>query len=112
MLGKGAFGVVHLVQRQGTEEVYALKQIQKRHYFNKNRMKAASSSAEPQPESLREERIPEAYNERDALSRGHGLWFVDLLCTFQDSEHIYIVMEFVQGGTWNCFVDSPFPPIM
>ena len=40
VLGKGSFGVVHLVRRQGTEEVYALKQIRKEHYRNKNRMKA------------------------------------------------------------------------
>eukprot|EP00439_Symbiodinium_sp_Y106_P086921 s122_g36.t5 len=86
VLGKGAFGVVHLVQRQGTEEVYALKQIQKAHYINKNRKKA--------------------YNERDALARGWGTWFVDLLCTFQDSEHIYIVMEFVQGGDFFAYMEK------
>lgn len=86
VLGKGAFGVVHLVQRQGTEEVYALKQIQKAHYLNKNRKKA--------------------YNERDALARGWGTWFVDLLCTFQDSEHIYIVMEFVQGGDFFAYMEK------
>lgn len=69
--------MVHLVQRRGTEEVYALKQIRKEHYRNKNRMKA--------------------YNERDAMAKGFGLWFTDLLCTFQDSSNLYLVMEFMQG---------------
>ena len=68
------------------EEVYALKQIQKAHYINKNRKKA--------------------YNERDALARGWGTWFVDLLGTFQDSEHIYIVMEFVQGGDFFAYMEK------
>ena len=39
----------------------------------------------------------EAYNERDAMTKGFGLWFTDLLCTFQDSANLYLVMEFMQG---------------
>lgn len=39
----------------------------------------------------------EAYNERDAMAKGCGLWFTDLLCTFQDSANLYLVMEFMQG---------------
>ncbi|CAK9094048.1 unnamed protein product [Durusdinium trenchii] len=86
VLGKGSFGVVHLVRRQGTEEVYALKQIRKEHYRNKNRMKA--------------------YNERDAMAKGFGLWFVDLLCTFQDSSNLYLVMEFMQGGDFFAYMEK------
>ena len=42
-------------------------------------------------------RVSEAYNERDAMVKGYGVWFTDLLCTFQDSTSIYLVMEFMQG---------------
>lgn len=86
VLGKGLFGVVHLVRRQGTEEVYALKQIRKDHFRNKNRMKA--------------------YNERDAMAKGFGLWFTDLLCTFQDSGNLYLVMEFMQGGDFFAYMEK------
>lgn len=86
VLGKGSFGVVHLVRRQGTEEVYALKQIRKDHFRNKNRMKA--------------------YNERDAMAKGFGLWFTDLLCTFQDSGNLYLVMEFMQGGDFFAYMEK------
>ncbi|CAE7541311.1 STK38 [Symbiodinium natans] len=109
VLGKGAFGVVHLVQRQGTEEVYALKQIQKAHFLNKNHMKARRNAVGDccfHCTAAATFCSPKAYNERDALSRGHGVWFVDLLCTFQDSEHIYIVMEFVQGGDFFAYMEK------
>ncbi|CAJ1328000.1 unnamed protein product [Effrenium voratum] len=85
VLGKGSFGVVHLVRHQGSQ-VYALKQIKKEHYRNKNHMKA--------------------YNERDAMVKGYGVWFTDLLCTFQDSTSIYLVMEFMQGGDFFAYMEK------
>mmetsp|Transcript_44028 Transcript_44028/g.126101 ORF Transcript_44028/g.126101 Transcript_44028/m.126101 type:complete len:498 (-) Transcript_44028:65-1558(-) len=79
VLGKGAFGVVHLVNLKGTETYYALKQMKKSRYAKKN---------------YRER----AYAERECLAGARSRWFVELLATFQDSDHVYMVMEFVQGG--------------
>ena len=76
VLGKGAFGVVHLVQRQGTEEVYALKQIQKAHYVNKNRMKAWQDPwfASPVPLLLGAEARPTTSEMPWRVDADYGLW--------------------------------------
>jgi len=78
MLGEGAFGTVSLVRRKGTQELYALKQMDKSRYHHKNRQRA--------------------YTERDALSEASSRWCVELFATFQDERYVYMVMEFVQGG--------------
>eukprot|EP00405_Crypthecodinium_cohnii_P012992 CAMPEP_0206426208 /NCGR_PEP_ID=MMETSP0324_2-20121206/4235_1 /ASSEMBLY_ACC=CAM_ASM_000836 /TAXON_ID=2866 /ORGANISM="Crypthecodinium cohnii, Strain Seligo" /LENGTH=485 /DNA_ID=CAMNT_0053891107 /DNA_START=100 /DNA_END=1557 /DNA_ORIENTATION=+ len=79
VLGQGAFGVVHLVQRKGTEHYFALKQMKKSRYQKKNYR-------------------DRAYAERDVLAAARTRWFVQLLATFQDTDHVFMVMEFVQGG--------------
>mmetsp|Transcript_77130 Transcript_77130/g.160571 ORF Transcript_77130/g.160571 Transcript_77130/m.160571 type:complete len:479 (+) Transcript_77130:113-1549(+) len=78
VLGEGAFGIVHLVRLKGTKELYALKQMNKSRYHQKNRQRA--------------------YSERDALARARSQWCVELFATFQDTAYVYMVMEFVQGG--------------
>mmetsp|Transcript_60548 Transcript_60548/g.196165 ORF Transcript_60548/g.196165 Transcript_60548/m.196165 type:complete len:545 (-) Transcript_60548:111-1745(-) len=79
VLGQGAFGVVHLVTQKGTENHFALKSMKKSRYARKN---------------YRER----AYAERDVLAVARTRWFVELYATFQDSEHVFMLMEFVQGG--------------
>jgi len=78
VLGEGAFGVVHLVRRTDTNEFYAVKQMDKRRYQQKNRQ--------------------HAFAERDVLSEARSRWCVELYATFQDAGNIYMVMEFLQGG--------------
>mmetsp|Transcript_2368 Transcript_2368/g.5908 ORF Transcript_2368/g.5908 Transcript_2368/m.5908 type:complete len:470 (-) Transcript_2368:133-1542(-) len=77
-LGEGAFGVVHLVRHKSTGELFALKQMEKARYQQKNRGRA--------------------FSERDALAEARSRWCVELLATFLDEGHVYMVMEFVQGG--------------
>lgn len=36
--------------------------------------------------------------ERDILALAKNPWIVDLKCSFQDDKHLYLVMEFLQGG--------------
>mmetsp|Transcript_63927 Transcript_63927/g.187527 ORF Transcript_63927/g.187527 Transcript_63927/m.187527 type:complete len:441 (-) Transcript_63927:165-1487(-) len=79
VLGEGAFGTVHLVREKGSGTFLALKQMRKARYAKKN---------------VRER----AFCERDVLSAARTRWFVELFATFQDDDHIYMVMEFVQGG--------------
>lgn len=83
VLGKGSFGTVHLVRCTSNERVYALKCISKSYYTRKNNL---------------------PINERDALL-GDGLldktdhWCARLFCSFQDASNLFLVMEFLQGGS-------------
>lgn len=83
-LGEGSFSTVHHVQERKTGREYAAKVCCKRHI-------------------IRERKIENIYREKDALirlSRADGFhpFIVQLFCTFQDKESLYIVMTFAQGG--------------
>ena len=36
--------------------------------------------------------------ERDILAKANYEWIVDLKCSFQDENHLYLVMEYLGGG--------------
>eukprot|EP00450_Noctiluca_scintillans_P008313 CAMPEP_0194496578 /NCGR_PEP_ID=MMETSP0253-20130528/13805_1 /TAXON_ID=2966 /ORGANISM="Noctiluca scintillans" /LENGTH=483 /DNA_ID=CAMNT_0039337997 /DNA_START=54 /DNA_END=1505 /DNA_ORIENTATION=- len=81
VLGQGSFGTVWLCRVKGVNSsgYVALKQTQKHMYQQKNT------------------RV-RLYSERDVLSRARSMWVVDLFATFQDADHTYMAMEFLQGG--------------
>eukprot|EP00930_Biecheleria_cincta_P019234 TRINITY_DN14734_c0_g1_i1.p1 TRINITY_DN14734_c0_g1~~TRINITY_DN14734_c0_g1_i1.p1 ORF type:complete len:509 (+),score=109.15 TRINITY_DN14734_c0_g1_i1:50-1528(+) len=81
VLGAGAFGTVFLVREKDTEpeKYFAVKQMTKQRHTKKNIKKGV-------------------FNERDVLAKARSQWFVELFATFQDADHIYMVMEFVPGG--------------
>jgi serine/threonine protein kinase len=79
-IGRGSFGDVWLVMDKTTHEYFAMKVLQKCDII-------ASSQ------------IPCAQNEREILSMStNQQWIVKLVYSFQDTDHLYLVMEFVQGG--------------
>ncbi|KAJ3128758.1 hypothetical protein HK098_003524 [Nowakowskiella sp. JEL0407] len=82
-LGSGAFGIVKLVRERSTGEIYAMKIIRKSTTIIKgyeNHIRA----------------------ERDLLSlaseRVDTKWITKLIYSFQDTDYLYFVMEFLQGG--------------
>ncbi|CAE7760331.1 ndrB, partial [Symbiodinium pilosum] len=77
----GAFGTVFLVGLKSAEtpQYFALKQMTKQRHAKKNIKKCV-------------------YNERDVLAQARNRWFVELFATFQDANHIYMLMEFLPGG--------------
>lgn len=79
VLGEGAYGVVHLVQRSDTGEAYALKMMKKSGFRRKNLLEGV-------------------FAEREILAEARSRWFVQLHATFQDTKYVYMVMEFLQGG--------------
>lgn len=79
VLGQGAFGIVHLVKQKGHDKFFALKEMDKSRYQRKNNRERA-------------------YAERDILAEARTRWFVELYATFQDSDHVFMLMEFVPGG--------------
>lgn len=36
--------------------------------------------------------------EREILVKSENPWIVELICTFQDDQHLYLVMEYLPGG--------------
>ncbi|VDD95117.1 unnamed protein product [Enterobius vermicularis] len=78
-IGFGAFGVVSLVRKKDTGQVYAMKTLNKKDVIKKNQ--AAHVKAE-----------------RDILALADSRWIVKLYFSFQDSQCLYFVMEYVPGG--------------
>ncbi|KAG8687813.1 hypothetical protein FRC09_013267 [Ceratobasidium sp. 395] len=85
-IGHGAFGVVSLVKEKETGELYAMKQMRK-------------------VDMLRKGQEGHVRAERDVL-KGAALassptgadWIVRLFYSFQDRDHLYLVLEFMGGG--------------
>jgi protein-serine/threonine kinase len=80
-IGHGAFGVVTLVEERGTGTLYAMKQLRK-------------------ADMLRKGQEGHVRAERDIMTRASGFsrWIVRLCYSFQDNDHLYLVMEFMGGG--------------
>lgn len=83
VIGEGTFGVVYMAQLRETKKYCALKQMKKAAYPRKNNR----------------DRI---YGEREVLAESKSRWIVDLFCTFQDADNVYMAMEFLQGGDLVC----------
>ncbi|KIJ49427.1 hypothetical protein M422DRAFT_27790 [Sphaerobolus stellatus SS14] len=84
-IGHGAFGVVSLVREQGTGSLFAMKQLRK-------------------VDMLRKGQEGHVRAERDVLKSAALIggtasdWIVKLFYSFQDRDHLYLVLEFMGGG--------------
>ena len=78
-LGIGAFGVVSLVRKIDTNKLYAMKTLKK-------------------ADVLRRNQVAHVKAERDILAEADNEWVVKLFFSFQDSENLYFVMEYIPGG--------------
>ena len=79
-LGVGAFGEVALVRRKDTgNHLYAMKTLRK-------------------SEVLRRNQVAHVKAERDILAEADNEWVVKLYFSFQDSENLYFIMDYVPGG--------------
>jgi protein-serine/threonine kinase len=79
IIGRGAFGEVKLVQKKTDGRVYAMKSLVKSEMFKKDQLAHVRA-------------------ERDVLAESDSPWVVKLFNTFQDSNFLYMVMEFLPGG--------------
>uniref|UniRef100_A0AAY4D306 non-specific serine/threonine protein kinase n=1 Tax=Denticeps clupeoides TaxID=299321 RepID=A0AAY4D306_9TELE len=77
LIGRGAYGQVQLVRH--TRKVYAMKKL------SKFEMVKRSDSAF-------------FWEERNIMAFCNSPWVVQLCCAFQDERHLYMVMQFMQGG--------------
>ncbi|KAH6632074.1 kinase-like domain-containing protein [Chaetomium tenue] len=79
IIGKGAFGEVKLVQKKADGKVYAMKSLIKTEMFKKDQLAHVRA-------------------ERDILAESDSPWVVKLFTTFQDTNFLYMLMEFLPGG--------------
>jgi serine/threonine protein kinase len=92
VIGKGAFGTVSLVQMRGTQDVFAMKTMNKgdivaREQIDHVRAERDILAASESPEVLA----------RRALATEDS-WLTKLHFSFQDEQSLYLVMEYVPGG--------------
>ena len=79
IIGRGAFGEVHVCREKKTGKIYAIKKIKKYILVIKNQ-------------------IRHVLNEQIIMSKASSPWIVDLKASFQEDEYLYLVMEYLPGG--------------
>ena len=79
IIGRGAFGEVHVCREKKTDKIYAIKKIKKNILILKNQ-------------------IMHILNEQIFMSRAKSPWIVELKASFQEDDYLYLVMEYLPGG--------------
>ena len=79
IIGRGAFGEVHVCREKKTDKIYAIKKIKKDILILKNQ-------------------IIHILNEQIFMSRAKSPWIVELKASFQEDDYLYLVMEYLPGG--------------
>lgn len=79
IIGRGAFGEVKICKKKDDGTVYAMKVMKK-------------------IEMLKRNQVQHIRAERDILALADNPFVVKLHYSFQDDQHLYLVMEYLQGG--------------
>lgn len=88
MIGSGSFGIVWLVMKNDTYELFAMKML------IKAKLKATSQAFY----TLSNYMIHKLLAERNILSKTKCPFIVTLYYAFQTKDKLYFVMEFMKGG--------------
>ena len=78
-ISKGAYGRVFLARKKNTGDLYAIKVMNKRELYRKNQSQHIQA-------------------ERRIMAHADSPFVVKMYYAFQSRNHLYIVMEFVNGG--------------
>ena len=79
IIGRGAFGEVHVCRDKSNGEIVAVKKIKKEVLYLKNQ-------------------VLHVRNEQILMSKVKSPWIVELKASFQEDDYLYLVMEFLPGG--------------
>ena len=79
IIGRGAFGEVHVCKEKSTGKIVAIKKIKKDVLEMKNQ-------------------ILHIRNEQLLMKKLNSPWIVDLIASFQEGNFLYLIMEYCQGG--------------
>ena len=79
VVGKGGFGKVWKVYEKATNKVYAMKEMQKVKIISKRS-------------------VHSVMNENQLLQKLSHPFLVNMLCSFQNRENLYLVMDYCNRG--------------
>ena len=79
IIGRGAFGEVHVCREKKTGNIVAVKKIRKDILIIKNQ-------------------VIHVRNEQLFMSKVKSPWIVELKASFQEDDYLYLVMEYLPGG--------------
>jgi p70 ribosomal S6 kinase len=79
VVGRGAFGKVYQVKKNGSSEIFAMKVMRKDHIMEKNHVEFMKA-------------------ERDILTKIDHPFIIQLRYSFQTRYRLYLVLDFVNGG--------------
>ena len=79
IIGKGAFGEVHVCREKSTGNIYAVKKIKKKVLEEKNQ-------------------IIHTRNEQLLMRKIKSPWIVELKASFQEEDYLFLIMEYLPGG--------------
>ena len=79
IIGRGAFGEIHLCREIKTGKIVAVKKIKKELIIEKNQ-------------------IMHIRNEQLFMSKVKSPWIVELRASFQEDDYLYLIMEYLPGG--------------
>ena len=79
IIGRGAFGEVHVCRDKSNGDIVAVKKIKKDVLYIKNQ-------------------VLHIRNEQILMSKIKSPWIVELKASFQEDDYLYLVMEFLPGG--------------
>ena len=79
IIGRGAFGEVHVCREKKTGQIVAVKKIRKDVLVIKNQ-------------------VIHVRNEQLFMSKVKSPWIVELKASFQEDDYLYLVMEYLPGG--------------
>ncbi|GLJ39601.1 hypothetical protein SUGI_0809330 [Cryptomeria japonica] len=79
IIGRGAFGEVRLCRAKSTGQIYAMKKLKK-------------------SEMLSRGQVEHVRSERNLLAEVDSRYIVKLFYSFQDTEYLYLIMEYLPGG--------------
>ena len=79
IIGKGAFGEVHVCREKSTRNIYAVKKIKKKVLEEKNQ-------------------IIHTRNEQLLMRKIKSPWIVELKASFQEEDYLFLIMEYLPGG--------------
>eukprot|EP01137_Pigoraptor_chileana_P037588 Opistho-2@34895 len=79
LVSRGAYGSVHLARHKDGDDVFAMKILKKKDMILRNQ-------------------VEQVMAERHILAFARNPFVVSMHCSFQTTDHLYMVMEFVNGG--------------